>query len=206
VRGLSELLYLYKRLRKPSKPKLEAIPRSFSCPAYPAVPRGINRFSNLHYGGKALPRQRLNAGDLFEISVGTEWVATGQLLEAIPQALNSVGVALWKPRRADFKAGSAPSDAPFSILLVTPELLKKGEWRIFKSAMISIPIHARPYEAFRAVHWVGAKIVGAGIVEEFLQASVGLCPWDDWADPLYLDSLLAPGQLRPSSVVLKHTS
>lgn len=153
-----------------------------------------------------MPRQQLNAGDLFEISVGAEWVATGQVLEAIPQALNSVGVALWKPRRVDFKAGLAPSDAPFSILLVTPELLKKGEWHIVKSAMISIPTYARPYEVFRAAHWVGAKIVGAGIVEEFLQAAIGLRPWDDWADPLYLDSLLAPGQLRPGSVVLKQAS
>jgi hypothetical protein len=153
-----------------------------------------------------LSRQRLNAGDLFEISVGTEWTAIGQVLEVVPQALNSVGVALWAPRRIDFKAESAPSDAPFAILLVTPELLKKGKWRILKSAMISIPTHARPYEAFRAARWVGAKIVGAGIVEEFLQAAVGLCPWDDWDDPQYLDSLLAPGQLRPSSVVLKHAS
>ncbi len=42
--GFVGLLYLHKSLGKPSKPKLEAILRSFPCPAYPAVARCINRF------------------------------------------------------------------------------------------------------------------------------------------------------------------
>ncbi len=150
-----------------------------------------------------MPRQRPKAGDVFEIALGSGWSAIGQVLEVIPQALNSVGVALWVPQRMELPLDSPPPAPPLSILLVTPELLKNGTWRITKSANISIPAHACPYENFRAARWVGAEITGAGIVEEFLQAAVGLCPWDDWADPGYLDSLLAPGQQRPSAAVLK---
>jgi hypothetical protein len=49
VRGLSEFLYLYKRAKNSKEPRLQATFKRNLCPAYPAVPRCIDRFSNLHY-------------------------------------------------------------------------------------------------------------------------------------------------------------
>jgi hypothetical protein len=64
VWDFSEIPYLNKSLKKPSKPKLDAILRSFSCPAYPAVPRWLNRFCNLHYAMNELGRHTLTDGKI----------------------------------------------------------------------------------------------------------------------------------------------
>ena len=44
---------------------------------------------------------------------------------------------------------------------------------------------------------IGAKIIGSGIVNEFVEAFYGLVPWDDWKAPHYLDSLLISEAAKP---------
>ena len=49
VRGLSEFLYLYKKVENSRKPKLQATSRRFLCPAYRARASLSSRFCSVHY-------------------------------------------------------------------------------------------------------------------------------------------------------------
>ena len=65
------------------------------------------------------------------------------------------------------------------------------------------PTHLLPFEHTRARGWVGAKVYGSGIVARFLAAYHRLAPWDDWADPAYLDRLLIAPEKKPADVIRK---
>lgn len=146
-----------------------------------------------------MPRQKIKEGDIFEISLENEERAFGQLLSVEPKALNSVGVALWEPSTScHIDVLKSP---PIAVLLVTPDLLKKGSWPIIGNSSPVVPLQLRPYEQFRSKAWVGVKIIGSGIIEEFMSACAGLQPWNEWANPHYLDGLLIPGAVRPARAV-----
>ena len=53
--------------------------------------------------------------------------------------------------------------------------------------------------------WVGAKVIGSGNVNKFMNAYFGLSLWDDWHDPTYLDRLLVSPEKRPAKLILKKT-
>jgi len=48
------------------------------------------------------------------------------------------------------------------------------------------------------------KIVGSANIAEFLNAYYGLVPWDDWADPNYLDKLLISPDKKPKNIIFKN--
>ncbi|MGK2856395.1 MAG: hypothetical protein ACSLFQ_04235 [Thermoanaerobaculia bacterium] len=59
-----------------------------------------------------------------------------------------------------------------------------------------------PNERLRSDGYVGAKILDAGIVADFLAAFHGIRPWNVMRDERYFDELLAPKVPRPSEAVL----
>lgn len=154
----------------------------------------------------SLKRQRPEAGDIFGVPLPNGALCVGQVLARERQALNSIGCAFYcaAVRAGDSLAGIPEllRQRPIAILLTTPDLLNKGHWPILGRHAIQISIQEIPYERFRSKAWVGAKINGSGIVEDFLAAFFGLAPWDEYKDPNYLDGLLLPGRLRPDNVVL----
>ena len=144
--------------------------------------------------------KQFEPGDIFGIPLPDGSMGTGQILSLEPDALNSVGCAFFSVTVGP--AGLSGSVEPIAALLVTPDLLKNGVWPVKSKAPVFLERHERPYELFRASHWVGVKVTGSGIVQEFLAAYHGLTPWDAWHDPNYLDSLLLPGVARPEHVIL----
>ncbi|MNR20031.1 hypothetical protein D3C85_1368520 [compost metagenome] len=148
-----------------------------------------------------MPRQKPKEGDIFEISLENGEVAIGQVLSIEPQALNSIGCAFWEPSNSPNP--EQIDHPPISALLVTPELLKRGIWKIISNRPPTLPTSLRPYEQFRASHWVGATITGSGIIAKFMQSCAGLRPWNKQADPNYLDELLLPGVARPQRAVIE---
>ena len=126
-----------------------------------------------------------------------------EVLSVEPDALNSVGcVLLAATVGPDGLSGGA---TPIAAFLVTPDLLASGFWPVKTKAPVLLEREDWPYEVYRPVHWVGVKVTGSGIAQEFLAAFHCLAPWDNWHDPEYLDSLLLPGVRRPDGVVLgKH--
>jgi|SRR5688500_10520446 len=143
--------------------------------------------------------KQFEPGDIFGIPLPDGSMGTGQVLSLEPDALNTVGCAFFAAKVGP--NGFSGSVEPIAALLVTPDLLKSGVWPVKSKAPVFLELHERPYESFRASRWVGVKVTGSGIVQEFLAAYHGLEPWDAWHDPSYLDSLLLPGVARPSHVL-----
>ena len=67
---------------------------------------------------------------------------------------------------------------------------------------MSSPVKVSPklfaWEGFRRHRWVGATILGSGIIRQFVNAYHGLTPWDTMADPVYFTKLLVKGAAMPS--------
>ncbi len=87
-------------------------------------------------------------------------------------------------------------------LAVSREQLDWGNWVVVGcSSSDPMPKREWPNEQFRHKRWVGAKMYDANLAEDFLNAYHALEPWDDWANPDYLDSLLLPGVSRPDNLI-----
>jgi hypothetical protein len=150
-----------------------------------------------------MPRYRKpQPGDYFEVPLLPDGFAKavlppafGQVLSLETSAMNSVACAFWPERTADVE--SLLRQKPVAVQLVTSDLLRNKHWPICGNAAISVPVQYRPYERFRSAEWVGAKIVGSGIMRGLLLAFRGLALWDDYADPHYLNGLLLPGVSPP---------
>ncbi len=130
--------------------------------------------------------------------------AMGQLLGYEGAALKSFGCAFYDLRSTGDAVlpAALPQEKLIAILLVTPDLLKRGYWPIVGQRAIATPVAVRPYEKYREKRWVGAKIIGSANVEALLNAFYGFAPWDAFHDPNYLDGLLLDAALRPKNVVL----
>lgn len=148
-------------------------------------------------------KQPWKSGDCFLIPLKDGTFLIGQVLSAEPEALNSVGCALFD-QRSDGQTLVQPRLANlFSLLLTTRDLLDAGEWKILATFPVEVPRKRFPFEALRSSGFVGAKIIGSGIVAEFANAFCGLVPWDDWADPNYLDQFLLGPELKPKTLKFK---
>lgn len=79
-----------------------------------------------------------------------------------------------------------------SIQLTSPDLIKSGRWAVVDTLEVAIPPSERPYERFRRRNWVGAKVVGSGILEALANAYFGHRPWEGFHDPEYLRKLVLP--------------
>ena len=143
--------------------------------------------------------QQFSPGDIFGVPLPDGSMGTGQVLSLELDALNSVGCVFLAATVGPEGVSGVP--LPIAALLVTPDLLNSGVWPVKTKAPVLLQREDWPYEAYRALHWVGVKVVGSGIVQEFLAAYHGFRPWDDWHDPDYLDSLLLPGVGRPDGAV-----
>ena len=153
-------------------------------------------------------RQRWEVGDLFCVPTMDAKQALGQVIGQEPDVLNSVAVALFDQQYvavADVPIGSPPApDRVYSVLFTTPDLLDSGAWTVVGKAHVQLGRGVYPYEHLRGNGFVGAKVIGSGIVTKFVNAFYGLTPWDDWYDPSYLDQLLISPEKRPSNrLILK---
>lgn len=149
-------------------------------------------------------RQRPKEGDVFAVRLDDGSYALGQMLGHEPQALNSFGCAFYDLRSTGVPVlpPALPQDKLIAVLLITPDLLKRGHWPIVGQQPITTPLSVRPYEKYREKRWVGAKIIGSANVAALLNAFYGLALWDKFHDPNYLDGLLLDPALKPKNVVL----
>lgn len=151
---------------------------------------------------KTLTKQKWTAGDIFAVPLSDGSSIIGQVLAHEPEAMNSVACAFFDaPPDADAATTTDPLNA-FSVLLVTRDALDKGGWKIIGHESVSLPRAKFPHESLRPKGFVGAKVVGSGIVAKFLHAFRGLSPWDAMADQDYFDNLLTDSAKRPARLVL----
>jgi hypothetical protein len=155
-----------------------------------------------------MPRKPFIAGDYFAIPLGDpsspkvdDPVGVGQILSIEQDAMASYGCAFWPS--IEQSAEHQISRPPVIVSLVTTELLKSRKWKVQGNAPSHVPGDARRYEQFRSKKWVGAKIVGAGIIRVALRAFHGLEYWDGYYDPDYITKLLQPGVGIPKNARFK---
>lgn len=86
-----------------------------------------------------------------------------------------------------------------ALLAVARQGLTGGYWPVVASGPAFFSRADFPNERFREAGYVGAKTYDFGLAEAFLAAYHGLEPWNDWHDPAYLDTMLAPGVGRPAT-------
>jgi hypothetical protein len=149
--------------------------------------------------------QSWKVGDLFRIPLKDGSFLLGQIVAIEPSVLNSVSCALFDMKLScDMPQPKQPHiERLFAILFTTRDLLDSGAWKVFGNAKVEVTRSQLPYEALRSSGFIGAKIVGSRNVEEFANAYCGLTPWDDWADPEYLDRLLLSPNKKPKTLVYK---
>lgn len=149
--------------------------------------------------------QSFSSGDVFRIQLLDGSCALGQIIEVTKQAMNSVLCGFYDVRAAETEIDRTEIFRRnlISVQFVTPESLKRSSWPVVRHEAVPFdPNEFIPFDELAEKGFVGARIVGSGIMKEFMNAYFGLKPWDDWHDPTFLDSLLAPGAKRPSAIVL----
>ena len=156
----------------------------------------------------AVHKQKWSIGDVFVIPTEDGKHVVGQLIGREAEVLNSVTVALFDERvdrPEDAARAELPESKVFSVLFATRDLLDSGDWRVVTNRPVEIPRRWFPSEDKRASGFVGAKVIGSGIINEFVNAYFCLVPWDDWKDLNYLDNLLLSPEKKPKNVILKST-
>jgi hypothetical protein len=154
----------------------------------------------------AAKRQKWKIGSVFAVPTSDGRYLAGQIMGREEEVLNSVTIALFDEVRGSAEEiGSADLSEShlFSMLFATRDLLDSGHWKIVGDRPVLLPKRLFPFEHTRASGFVGAKVIGSAIINEFVNAYLGLVPWDDWKDPTYLDKLLISPSKKPSTILLK---
>lgn len=150
------------------------------------------------------------AGDFFLVPLLNSRYAVGQIVKPLEVgAMGSFSCVLFfrsLQHPDDLPCGEISSGDAFAALLVTPDLLNGGRWIVQKAGRMIVPEERLPFAKMRADGFVGAKIRGSKLVEDFLNASFALIPWDDWHDPRYLDTFLISPEKKPGNLILKQNS
>jgi len=142
-------------------------------------------------------------GDLFAVTLRNGQKLLGQVLACEPAVLNSVSCALFDQTFVTEEPPRPILERLFALVLTTRDLLDNGTWHVVGAADIGVPRRSFPFEHLRSKGFVGAKVIGSKNVGELANAFCGLVPWDDWADPHYLDKLLISPDKKPANVVYK---
>jgi len=150
-------------------------------------------------------RTRAIDGDVFLIPLLDGTFSIGQVIKATTGVMNSVLCSLFNLRgeRPKIDAGLLDPKLIVAVHFITAESLQKGAWIIVRNEAPNYdPNDYLPIDQLASKGWVGARVVGSGIIDSLMNAYFCLRPWDNWHDPEYLDKLLATGVSRPSGAVL----
>jgi len=145
------------------------------------------------------------SGDIFGVPLGDDTYVLGQVIEVESCPMNSYLCGFYDFRHSDldklWRDGiSLASQAPITIQFVTKELFKSGVWKILANASPANACEFEELAALREKKFIGARILGAGIIRKFLMACHGLYPWNGPAEADYFDRLLL-NRPRPAAAI-----
>lgn len=148
-----------------------------------------------------MTRKTWDTGNLFAVPLADGTWTCGQVVGREAEVLNSVTCAFYRSRYGspDSATISAVPDESnlIAVLFTTKDLLTRRTWKVVGNHPVSVPRAFFPHEDSRAQGWVGAKVIGSGIVQHFLNAFFGLERWDQMKDAHYFDRLLLRPELNP---------
>ena len=139
-------------------------------------------------------------GSIFLIPLKDGSSCPGQVVGRERDVLNSATVAIFDSRGAWEASGTMPAlneEDIFSKLFVSKHSLDSGHWKVIGKGDVVIEKSQFPNESARMSGFVGAKVNGSDIVDEFVNAYYGLVAWDDWYVPDFLDDLLVSPEKKP---------
>lgn len=143
-----------------------------------------------------MPRQIAKAGDVFWVPIEDETVVLGQIVEIQKEAMNSITCAFYNVRRDSPERVIERFHSPIAIQFVTKDLFTNGSWPRVGNEEIIVSENKLPHRDAQNNGWVGARIIGSGIIVKFLSAFFGLRSWNEMHDPNYYEELLLPGVRR----------
>jgi len=140
-----------------------------------------------------MKKQIAKVGDLFWVPIDDGTFVLGQVVEIKPEVLNSLTCAFYDIRVKEVTAKFSKLPNPISIQFVTKDLFVSGMWVRSGNKKVNVSRSQLPYRNTEKNGWIGAKIIGSGIVKNFLSAFYQLRAWDEMADSKYYENLLMPG-------------
>ncbi|WP_377512725.1 hypothetical protein [Octadecabacter sp. R77987] len=156
---------------------------------------------------RKIKKQSWGAGDLFVIETRDGLLRLGQVLGAEVSALNSA-ICAYSLKAWDPKVGKPTLDENdiISVGFATRDLLDSGGWRVVGHQNVLPFIEEFDLETRKAEGFVGTKVRGSGLVIQFLDACLGLLPWDKMFDPEYFEKLLIDPSRKPKNLIYKTNS
>ena len=150
---------------------------------------------------------KLKAGDLFFVPLEDGTFGLGLFHKYSPKALNSCICSFYGNNfstREEIELIEFNDLRMISLVFVTKDLLQKKVWgrvRNIEESLSRFDLPDIPYE--NAGSYKGAKVYGAGIIREFLNAYFGILPWNMMHDPTYFDKLLITNIKRPKNLIFQ---
>lgn len=151
-------------------------------------------------------KQEWKAGDVFLVPNADGRFTLGQIIAHEKRTLHNAACAFFDQRVGSEEEAATTKLDPekcFSTLLVTPDSLDEGRWKVVANQPIAVSKKHWPYEEqLSRGQKNGPTVRGSGNVTKFIDAFYSLRPWDDWYRADYLDEyLLSPGK-KPKKLVL----
>lgn len=155
-------------------------------------------------------KQSWRTGDYFLIPLEDQTQGIGQVLSQEPGAMGKPAICAFFGRRLNSEALPLPNDLKaddvIAVQFVTVDLLNLGVWSVFAHGEPLNPTTYYPdLEERRSIEggFKGVWIRGSGIMRKLVNAYFALHPWDGFAEPDYLDTLLLSPSLKPAHILLR---
>ncbi len=153
-------------------------------------------------------KQVWKVGDIVAVPLSDGSRRLGQVVAHQPkQFLGSVvcGFTLVEAPVEGEPCPVAERSAFIAVKHVTPELLDGGVWPVISHA--DVPDIAMLVDArtLTGAVGIGTQITGSGLAVRFLEACMGLRPWDEMHDPAYYDAWLLLPSMKPKGVIYAKT-
>jgi hypothetical protein len=149
-------------------------------------------------------KQKWQAGENFLVPLKDGTFAQGQVVISAMEAMNSALCVFSSARYHEkplFLHAPKLEDS-IAVLFVTRDWLDSGRWQVVSNEPNVWSADYINFDTLEEKGFVGSKIIGSAIVENFLNAFHCLEPWNDFHDPRYLDGLLLSPNLKPATVFL----
>jgi len=146
-----------------------------------------------------MAKQIAKIGDVFKVPLEDGSFVSGQIVEIQKEVLNSITCAFFDSRTDTLPGTDLEKHKLISVQFVTKDLFNSGKWERIENNKVTLSTKLLPYRETKKKGWVGAKVIGSGIIEMFLNAFYGLRPWDEMKDSEYYQKLLLPGVERAVS-------
>ena len=147
-----------------------------------------------------MPKQIPKIGDVFLIPLNNRKCAVGQIVEIEVGMMSSITCVFYNGIYIpEVEIGDVSNDISraISCQFVTRDLFNNGTWKRISNRALPNTQDILPYRETKSNGWIGAKMIGSGIIKTFLNAYNGLDDWRGMHDKQYFEKLLLPGVFGP---------